>query len=445
MSPPETDRIAKDRTHAERGGRLVAGALAAVALFLLVGTHRHWGGWNDASRLAMVEAIVEHGRLFVDGTEMSRHSGDVCMIDGRYYSDKPPAVALMAVPVYAAEVARGITFRSDMARAYYWTTLLTIGLSTWLGLVFLARFLRRVVPDARWRAATIAGVGLASLNASYSVTFSNHPPSATALLVGVLLVWSWRRFGASLATLALGGAFVGLAATADHGAAFYAPFLFLYVLTRGAPRPLAAATALAAGIGIPTLGYVAYAYALSGSPLPLSLQPRLFEYPGSYFSQAAGHLAGSSLPHGSVRELLAYVWLCSFGHRGFFALTPVLAFVVAGMLRSAARRDYAWRGEVLLVLVPTAILATYYLATSDDPGGNAYGVRWFCLFTPLLFVFLADAYALLRSRLGRTCFWLAFVASVAFAMIGALDPWLDPTPWGTGYAWILVLRAHGWL
>lgn len=424
---------------------LVGVALLAVAIFLVLATHDRWGGWNDASRLAMVEAIVEHGRLFVDGTEMSRHSGDVCMIEGRYYSDKPPAVALMAVPVYAAEVARGITFRTDMRRAYYWTTLLTIGLSTWLGLVFLARFLRRIVPEARWRAATIAGVGLASLNTSYSVTFSNHPPSATALLVGVLLVWTWRRFGATLASLAAGGLLVGVAATADHGAAFYAPFLLLYVVWPGAPRRVAAALVLCGALGLPIIGYVAYAYALSGSPLPLPLQPRLFEYPGSYFSAAAGHLAGSSLPHASFRDFLAYVWLCLFGDRGLFALTPILLFVVVGMLRLAARRGYAWRGEIALVLVPTAILTGYYLITSDNPGGNAYGVRWFCLFTPLLFVFLADAYTLLHSGIGRALFWLAFLASAAFAMIGALDPWLDPTPWGAGYAWVVVLRARGWL
>lgn len=435
-------------TTTEHGGRdtlFVGIALAAVAVFLVVATHRRYGGWNDTSRLAMVEAIVEHGRLYVDGTEMSRKSGDVCMIDGRYYSDKPPAVALMAVPVYAAEVARGLTFRTDLPRAYYWTTLLTIGLSTWLGLVYLARFLRHTVADARWRAITIAGVGLASLNTAYSITFSNHPPSATMLLAGVLLVWSWRRFGAGLASLTLGGLLVGIAATADHGAAFYAPFLLAYVAWPGAPRRVAAVAVLTATIALPLVGYMVYAYALSGSPLPLSLQPRLFEYPGSYFAASTGHLAGSSLPHASLRDFLAYVWLCLFGARGLFALTPILLFVVAGMLRLAWRRDYPWRAEIALVLLPSAILTTYYLVTSDNPGGNAYGVRWFCLFIPLLFVFLADAYALFRSLLARAAFWLAFAASAAFALIGALDPWLDPTPWGAGYAWVIVLRAHGWL
>ncbi|MEB2285046.1 MAG: hypothetical protein B6D46_09910 [Polyangiaceae bacterium UTPRO1] len=419
-------------------------ALAAIAIFLVFGTHARYGGWNDTSRLAMVEAIVEHGRLYVDGTEMGRKSGDVCMIDGHYYSDKPPAVALMAVPVYAAEVARGLTFRSDLPRAYYWTTLLTIGATTWLGLLFLARFLGRIVPDPRWRALTLVAIGLGSLNTVYSVTFSNHPPSATALLTGTLLVWSWRRFGAGLPTLATGGLLVGTAATADHGAAFYLPFLLSYIGWPGAPRRGTAILTFGAVAAAPIAGYLGYAYVLSGSPLPLSLQPRLFEYPGSYFAASAGHLAGSSLPHASLSALLAYVWLCTFGTRGIFALTPVLLFVVIGMLRLTADRTYPWRAELGLVIAPTTALTAYYLATSDNPGGNSYGVRWFCLFIPLLYVFFADAYATLRSRAGRTAFWIAYAVSFPLAMIGARDPWLDPTPWGTGYAWIVVLRAHGW-
>lgn len=423
---------------------LVPGAVVAIGAFLVLATHDRYGGWNDTSRLGMVEAIVERGRLYVDGTEMGRKSGDVCMIDGHYYSDKPPAVALLAVPVYAAEVALGLTFQKDLPRAYYWTTLLTIGLTTLIGLIVLARFLRHIVPDARWRALTVLGVGLGSLNTAYSVTFSNHPPSATLLLLGILAIWSWRRFDAGLARVIAGGLLVGTAATADHGAAFYVPFVLAYVGWSGAPRRKVAVPALAAAVALPLAGYAAYAYTLSGSPLPLSLQPRLFEYPGSYFSAASGHLAGSSLPHATLTDLLAYAWLCLFGNRGFFSHTPILLFVIVAMLRLAFDRTYPHRAEIALVLLPTATLVGYYLVTSDNPGGNSYGVRWFCLFTPLLFVFLADAYATWRSRPARASFWLAFAASCAFAVIGALDPWLDPTPYGTGYSWQIVLRAHGW-
>src|SRR5882672_2727412 len=116
------DRTAPRRRRSRRGVRVtrwpVAAALPAVPLFLVVATQTRQGGWNDASRLAMVEAIAEHGHLWVDGTQMSRYTGDVARIDGKLYSDKPPALAFAAVPVYAAETALGITFRSALPRAY---------------------------------------------------------------------------------------------------------------------------------------------------------------------------------------------------------------------------------------------------------------------------------------------------------------------------------------
>ena len=423
----------------------VAAALAAVGVFLAVATHRSYGGWNDTSRLAMVEAIVEHGRLWVDGTAMGRRTGDVCVIDGHYYSDKPPAVALMAVPVYAAEVRLGITFAGALPRAYYWTTLLTIGLSTLLGLALLARFLVAVEPDPRWRAAAVLGLGLGSLNTAYSVTFSNHPPSGTLLLLGVLAIWRWRRFAPHPAWLLAGGLLVGVAATADHGAAFYLPALLAYVAWPGAARPRTAAAILATAAGVPLAAYAAYAYALSGSLIPLSLQPRLFDYPGSYFRTASGHLAGSSLAHGSLADLLAYARLCLIGERGLFSHTPALLFVVVGMLRLTVDRAHPRRVEAAVVLAPTAVLVLYYLLTSTDPGGNSYGVRWYCLFIPLFYVFLADAYRTYRRRAVRALFWVAYALSFPLALIGAIDPWLDPTPYGTGFSWWLVLRSRGWL
>jgi hypothetical protein len=375
---------------------------------------------------------------------MGRKSGDVCMIDGHYYSDKPPTPALMAVPIYAAEQALGITFHGAETRAYYWTTLVTIGLSTWLGLAALARFLRRFVPDPRWRALTILGLGLGSLNTAYSVTFSNHPPSATLLLLGVLLVWRWRRFGGGLGGLAAGGLLVGIAATADHGAVFYLPFLFFYVAWPGAPRPFAAAATLTVAATVPLAAYSVYAYALSGSVVPLSLQSRLFQYPGSYFAQQ-GRLSGASLPHQSLGDLLAYARLCLVGYRGLFSHTPVFLFLVAGMVTIALDRAHPRRAEAAMLFVPTVLLVLFYLLTSTDPGGNSYGVRWYCLFMPLGFVFLYDAQRKLRGRVARGAFWIAYALSFPLAWIGALDPWLDPTPFGNGFAWQIVLRAHGWL
>jgi hypothetical protein len=419
-------------------------ALAAVALFLLLGTHDRVGGWNDASRLAMVEAIVEHGHLWVDGTHMSRFTGDVARIDGKFYSDKPPALALLAVPVYAAQVALGATFRKNLPETYYLTTLLTVGLTTLLGLVVLERFLRRFEPDPAWRAATVLALGLGTLNTAYSVTFSNHPPSAMALLGVFLLVWRRRRFGGGLVSVAAAGALAGVTALVDHAAVFYMPAFVVYLAWPGAERGVRGGVAFAAVAAVPLAGYAAYAYALTGSAVPLSLQREIFEYPGSYFA-AQGRLTGTGMPHGSLGELAAYAWLCLFGDRGLFSHTPLALAVLAGMIKVAADRAHPRRAEVLVVLAPTGVLVLYYLLTSTDPGGNSVGVRWYCFFLPLLYVFLADAYRALGARAARALFWAAYVASFPPALIAALNPWVDLQRFGPGLSWVSVLRSRGFL
>jgi hypothetical protein len=195
---------------------------------------------------------------------------------------------------------------------------------------------------------------------------------------------------------------------------------------------------------IPLAAYSAYAYALSGSAVPLSLQSRLFQYPGSYFAQQ-GRLSGASLPHQSLGDLLAYARLCLIGYRGLFTHTPIFLFIVAGMAVIAATRDHPRRAEAATLLIPTVLLVVFYLLTSTDPGGNSYGVRWYCLFMPLGFIFLFDAYRVLRTRPARAAFWIALALSFPLALIGTLAPWLDPTPYGTGFSWQLVLRSRGWL
>ena len=69
-----------------------------------------------------------------------RHSpltGDMYRFRGRSYSDKPPLLALTAVPVALALKHAGITFRRDSPAMYTIVTLLTVG--TWfaLGVIFV--------------------------------------------------------------------------------------------------------------------------------------------------------------------------------------------------------------------------------------------------------------------------------------------------------------------
>ena len=126
-----------------------------------------------------------------------------------------------------------------------------------------------------------------------------------------------------------------------------------------------------------------------------------------------------------------------YGHGKFESLAALLEtallFVLWGLLRIAADPEHPRRGEAIVVLVPTAVLVSYYLLTSSNPGGNAYGVRWFCLFSPLMYVFLPDAYAALHGRATRALFWTAYAVSIR-AIAASTCPVIASTTWTTALA-----------
>ena len=58
------------------------------------------GTWNDLSRLAAVESLVEHRTLAIDGSNYLQYTGDKVFVDGHFYSDKPPLLAVVMSWVY---------------------------------------------------------------------------------------------------------------------------------------------------------------------------------------------------------------------------------------------------------------------------------------------------------------------------------------------------------
>src|SRR5829696_9086625 len=98
------ERVMKWANHPAAAWVLAACAFA----FAAAGAKPFASSWNDGSRLASVEALVERGTFCIDGTTFLAPNGapaydpanpllergtlDKLRIDGRWYSDKPPLV-----------------------------------------------------------------------------------------------------------------------------------------------------------------------------------------------------------------------------------------------------------------------------------------------------------------------------------------------------------------
>jgi len=157
----------------------VLGACALV--FAAAGAKPFASSWNDGSRLASVESLVERGTFCIDDSvfhppERARgalpyepsnpalHTGtlDKLLIDGRWYSDKPPLVSLPLAAAYRALMACGAPSPSERPDVFAWViTVLLSGLGYAVAVGCMWTLGGRVGLSPRWRVAWLGAFALA--------------------------------------------------------------------------------------------------------------------------------------------------------------------------------------------------------------------------------------------------------------------------------------------
>ena len=91
MVPPRASRSAR-----------AAYALLFLALFVPFSYFDHNDGWNQGVRIAQLHAIVLKHTIKIDAYHQI--TGDKAYIDGHYYSEKAPAMVVVALPSFALTV-----------------------------------------------------------------------------------------------------------------------------------------------------------------------------------------------------------------------------------------------------------------------------------------------------------------------------------------------------
>ena len=188
-------------------------ALSLVSYALL--THSHLGSWNDSSRLATAEALVEQGTWAIENTRLGRLTADYILWNGHFYSDKPPVLSFLAAGVYGAlNAATGVAFVDEYCQptlnphycfalfdpraadwAYYLVTLLLVGIPSalMLGLFYRATdFFGLTNPMSL---ALAAALGVGTMVFPFSLVFSNHVPAAAALMLGLYALLRSKKAG----------------------------------------------------------------------------------------------------------------------------------------------------------------------------------------------------------------------------------------------------------
>lgn len=389
--------------------------LLAMCLVLVFGTLFQNQLWNAAvrSRLATVQSLVERRTFRIDESEFS-DTIDKVYVNGHFYSDKPPLLAVMGAAPYYVVRAFGGTLGKHTAALI---TLSTIGIGFVLCIICFYDALKRTGIARGTRLIMTASLGLATIYGVWSLTFSNNGFTASWLFIGFYCLLRARQTGHRNLWLFLSGLSLSMAGAVDNPTTLFFVAFGVYVLLIRELRGGFLYYALP--VLLTFLPSVLINYSISGSIRPVQLHPEYFRYPGSYWLNGPEALSG--VKNNSPSFALRYGFNCLFGAQGFLIYDPLLLIALWYLVRRIANRGLLWV-EGAIVLAVSAIIALYYFISTTNYGGYSYSIRWLVPMIPLLW-FFAFGFFENFTRAKRLVFIGLFAVSVVIAAVGAGNPW----------------------
>jgi hypothetical protein len=411
---------------------LIGVVCSAIAL---VAARPYAGGWNDGSRLATVETLIDQHTWIIDQstfvqvpspveptsappydpaeTGLRAHGTlDKLFIHGHYYSDKSPVPALLMAGAY--QMLQWLTAWTAATHAdwFCWTmTLASCGCAYILAVFCVYRLGRLLHLPLSWNVAYTASFALGTIAIRYAEQVNNHIlllGVAAPLVLQIAHLERERRSGIVRRwRLAVIGTLAGIGYTIDLGVGpviLLCTAILILGLSPAATRSRFGQMQLPVNVGARLSGCVLFVlsaapwlilhhalnYAIGGTFKPANANPEFFNWPGSPFS--VRNLTGSWV-HDGPFAFSVYAASMLAGKRGFLGHNLPLflclpAFVIVVRRRCRFERGLLWAGACS---VGTWLL---YAATSNNSSGQCCSIRWF---VPLL----APAYYILGVLLRR--------------------------------------------
>jgi len=385
---------------------------SAAALLVLIGAitvaivsaKSYAGGWNDGSRLATVESLVDRHTLAIDHsifvqvpsrrdpgvpspyptddpTLFPHGTRDKLLINGRFYSDKSPVPAFLMAGVYQGlQWTTGLRAGERPDRFCYWMTLGSSGLAYVIAVWSIFQLGVPLRLPLALRLALTASFGLATVALTYSRHVNSHIlllAVAAALLLNLAWLAEETRMGRIPWLRLIGlGTLTGLGYTIDLGTGpvLLACTLGVIAYRCRSFRPLAVFVLVA----LPWLAlHHAANYAIGGTFRPANSVPQYLQWPGSPFTPQ--NMTGT-WNHPTIGQFITYAAALLVGKRGFLGHNLPLFLALPGIVALLRWRTpelpeilYAacWSGGTWLAY---ALLSTNY-------SGVSASIRWF---VPLL-------------------------------------------------------------
>ena len=419
--------------------------LAGATIIAFLSARPFAGGWNDGTRLATVECLVDYHTLSIDRSIfvsvpesrastlptpyppddlglMQNGTGDKLLINGQFYSDKSPVPAVLMAGVYQLmQFCTGVVARERPDLFSYAMTVTTSGLAYVVAVWCTFRLCGEVGLRLSTGLGLTASFALATTALPYLRHVNNH-----ILLLGVT------------APLMLGVARLSAASNSDGGVAFRLIALgslagFGYTLDLGAGPVLLMCTGIYLILelrrfrpvmifALAVLPWLVFHhtlnYAVGGTFKPANANSEYFNWPGCSFNPQ--NMTGAWTP-GSIGHCVIYALALLEGKKGFLGHNLAL-FLVLPAIYFCVRRRLAELPKLLYALCCCSGVWLAYALTSNNYSGACCSVRWF---VPLL----APAYYLLavfvREKPAAVSFVLTLSGwgAVMAAIMWSLGPW----------------------
>lgn len=388
---------------------------------------------NDTSRWNAVWAMVETGRCSWIGNgpwwTIDRCTYDPIgtreqILHARWYSSKPYFMQVLLAGI-AWPICRlaHLDLKEHLNIVGRAVLILFNAVPLALFLAFFGRWLIRLRTGGFAFACSLIAAAAGTYLTAYCITLNNHVPAAICAFFSLYALFgiSTRGAEASWGWFAMAGFFAGMAAAFDAPAAailglgfVYAAWLFVRQ-RRSTGRNEWATAAFVPAAFVPVCGYFLANYLCTGQWL--SFQWRFPQHYDPYWNKPVG-LDALNEPKG------LYLFHQTFGHHGFFTLTPIFLVSVVGFVRNLRDRQRGLRPIAAISALSSLAVFAFVTWKTHNYGGTCQGSRWLFWLIPMWLIMLpAGVEWIARRPLGR---WLAvlFLAVSAFSMAYASRmPW----------------------
>jgi hypothetical protein len=442
------------RLRPDRLSLFVALFACGIALF---SARPYAGSWNDGSRLAAVESLVDYHTwaidqsIFVRGISNSSAASpypatdpalrmfgtqDKMWINGHFYSDKTPVPSLYLALIYRAiKFAGGLTARDQPNWFCYWMTLAGSGMAYVISVYAIDRLgsLHGLARSARILLTASSALGTVAL--PYARQLNSHILLLAVCSVLFLIISRTRNF--STGELVVVGSLAGAGYTLDF---VIGSILVLGIVALTIARSRAwAPPLLILSAAFPWfLLHHALNYMIGGTFLPANANPEYFQWPGCPFTVEL--LTGGWRHHGAY-EFVGYALDLLVGGRGFLGHNLPLLLALAGAVwllgRAIAEKKNVW------FAIGFSISSwLVYAASSTNHGGVCCSVRWFVpLLAPGYYVLVLLLHYDSRAETDLR------ILSIGSFILGGFMWWQGP--WMPhmipGYWFIVVMTCLAWI